>query len=108
MQAQHESLATGRWHTFSLAEQMGNIGSEMSRAVRAGTDRARRDAAVDRGRELLDLTIADPRWRTRLRELTRVRELIGDASFGGVAYGTTFADLDHYFYPFACAAQAQR
>ncbi|MGE3842239.1 MAG: hypothetical protein AB7I50_11685 [Vicinamibacterales bacterium] len=27
-------LADGRWHQLSLAEQFGNIGSEISRAVR--------------------------------------------------------------------------
>jgi hypothetical protein len=30
----HRDLAAGRWWQLSLAEQLGNIGSEVSRAVR--------------------------------------------------------------------------
>ena len=30
----HKELASGKWRTLSLAEQMGNIGSEVSRARR--------------------------------------------------------------------------
>ena len=32
---QHQSLAEGRWFTLSLAEQLANIGSEVSRAIRS-------------------------------------------------------------------------
>jgi hypothetical protein len=31
---QHRELAAGRWWELSIAEQLGNIGSEVSRAVR--------------------------------------------------------------------------
>lgn len=34
IQPQHKGLATGRWAQMSLAEQMLNIGSEISRANR--------------------------------------------------------------------------
>lgn len=30
----HHELASGRWENMSLAEQMGNIGSEISRVIR--------------------------------------------------------------------------
>ena len=33
--------------------------------------------------ELLDLTLADPRWRGRLREISRARELLCDAAWEG-------------------------
>lgn len=29
----HKDLANGRWKTFTLAQQMGNIGSEVYRAI---------------------------------------------------------------------------
>lgn len=34
MDYQHKSLAEGRWEELSLSQQMGNIGSEVSMAVR--------------------------------------------------------------------------
>jgi hypothetical protein len=58
--------------------------------------------------ELLDLTIGDPRWKGRRKELTRVRELLCDAMLGGKEYGSDLGSLDRYFYPFAVAARAGR
>jgi hypothetical protein len=105
---QHESLAAGRWFTFSLAEQLANIGSEVQRAMRARGDEKRFDNAVSRALELFHLTISDPRWRKRLKEIVRVRELFCDAALGGNEYGTTFEDLNKYFYYFAYAARINR
>jgi len=31
----HAELATGRWNTLTLAEQLANVGSEVDRAVAA-------------------------------------------------------------------------
>lgn len=75
---QHQELLSGRWFTMTLAEQLGNIGSEYSRAV-AGlkrNDQARFKSAQVRFLELLDFTINDPRWDYyRKRELLRLREI---------------------------------
>jgi acyl-CoA hydrolase len=73
-----------------------------------GRNEARAAAAFERALELLDLTLADPRWRGRLREIARARELLCDAASGGRAYGTTLADLDRYFLWFAIAARRGR
>lgn len=108
MKYQHATLAAGRWHCLSLAEQLGNIGSEVSRAIRAQGDVSRYEAAVFRALELFDLTIADPRWRKRLKEITRARELFCYAVYGRGEYGTTLEDLDRYFYNFAYAARAHK
>lgn len=105
---QHSSLASGRWGQFTLAEQLGNIGSEVSRALKAKGDKQRFDGAVRRALELFDLTIADPRWRKRLKEICRARELFCDAVYGGELYGTDLKDMDRYFYYFAYAARANR
>jgi hypothetical protein len=104
----HQSLAEGRWFTFSLMEQLGNIGSEVSRCIRARGDDKRLEGAATRALELFDLTLSDPRWCKRLKEIARARELFCDAFFGGKEYGTTFEDLDKYFYYFAYAARANR
>ncbi len=104
----HKGLAAGRWQTMTLAEQMGNIGSEVSRAARAQpTDSKRCEAAALRAMELIDLTVSDIRWhkRHRLKELGRARELMRDALTGGHEYQTTWQDLTHYFDPFAFVAR---
>jgi acyl-CoA hydrolase len=67
-----------------------------------------RTAAFERALELLDLTLADPRWRGRLRELARAREVLCDAADGGREYGATLADLDRYFLDFALLARRGR
>ena len=109
MPVEHRELAHGRWQLLSLAEQLGNIGSEVSRAAAwQGRDRALYAAALDRALELLDLTIADPRHRVGRPELTRVRELLAAAAYGGESYGTTLADLDRYFLAFALVARRGR
>jgi len=107
-QFQHQTLGSGRWFTFSLAEQLGNIGSEVSRAIRARGDEKRFAGAVSRALELFDFTIGDPRWRKRLKELTRARELFCAAVLGSNEYQTSLEDLDRYFYYFAFAARAKR
>jgi len=98
----HPTLAAGRWKTLTFCEQMGNIGSEISRAAKAPT-RERCERAVDRALELLDLTIANERG-LRQRELLRVRELIADVFFGGMEYGETFESLLPFFDAFAIVA----
>lgn len=105
---QHQSLSEGRWFELSLAEQLGNIGSEVSRMIRARGNEKRFENAVLRALELFDLTISDPRWRQRLKELTRARELLCDAIYGGPEYGTSLEDLSKYFDYFALAARLKR
>ena len=107
-QIQHSSLADGRWFTLSLAEQLGNIGSEVNRAIRSRGKKQRFDNAVYRAFELFELTISDIRWRRRLKELTRAREFLCDAVLGGAEYGTTLEDLNKFFYYFAYAARVHR
>jgi hypothetical protein len=61
--------------------------------------------ALDRGLELLALTITDPKHRGRLRELTRLREVLLDSFLGENRYGSTEASWHRYFHPFALAAR---
>ena len=107
--AHHPGLAGGRWQTLSLAEQLANVGSEVGRLRRAaGRDEPLAARAFERALELLDLTLADPRWRGRLREIARARELLCDAALGAGVYGTTLEDLDRYFLAFAMLARSGR
>lgn len=101
----HKDLAGGRWYQMTLSEQMGNIGSEVSRVSLAeGKNKKRFNSAVDRALELFDLTLSDPRWRGRLREIGRAREVFCDAVYGGKEYGSSLKELQGYFDHFALAA----
>lgn len=105
----HPGLDAGRWGQFTLVEQLANVGSEVGRMVRwRERDPRLMTAAFDRALELLDLTLADPRWRDRLREIARVRELLCAATLGERGYGTTLEDLDRYLLAFAVAARNGR
>lgn len=102
-------LAKRRWFTLSLAEQLGNAGSEFGRAAgaRRRGDEPRFESAATRFFELMILTVADPRWRgQRRRELARVKELSGDALYGDDKEAA--ASLEKYFFQFALLARAGR
>lgn len=102
----HTGLAAGRWFELSLMEQLGNIGSEVGRARSwQGKDAIRFRRATDRALELFDLTLSDARWRGRLKEIGRAREVFCDAVLGGKEYRGSLADLERYFTHFALAAR---
>lgn len=105
----HPGLTAGRWSRLSLAEQLANVGSEVGRARRwRGRDDRLANGAFHRALELLDLTLADPRWRHRLREIARARELLCDAVEGGGTYGATMEAMDRYFLAYAVLARRDR
>lgn len=108
MNTHHPSLVAGRWQTLSLAEQLGNVGSEVFRAIRwHHKEPASFQQAFERALELMDLTIADPRWRRR-RELTRVREVVCDYLVGENTFQADAASLQGYFDQFAVLARNKR
>ena len=104
----HESLAAGRWQAFSLVEQLGNIGSEVDRAIRAH-EHGRQDrfeAALGRALELFDLTVSDPRWKLhQRREILRAREQFCRIFFDETAEPDLASYLSKYFLQFALAAR---
>ena len=112
MAPMHREAAGGRWWELSVAEQLGNIGSEVSRALR-WRDRDPRlcQGALERALELFDLSLADPRHRrtvARLREIARAREVVVDFLAGSNQYRSTGPSLQRYFDAYAIAARRQR
>lgn len=103
----HKGLSNGGWQKLTLQEQLGNVGSEVLRTARA-KDRDLFWKAVWRALELFDLTLADFRWRGRLREVARAREVFCDAVYGGKLYKSDFASLQKYFDQFALAASLKK
>ena len=101
---QHQILTNGRWHTLTLCQQLGNVGSEVGRAIHAKTD-VEKIAATFRALELLDLTLADQRWHGRGTEIARAREVVCDYLVGDNEFESTDASLEQYFAHFALAAR---
>lgn len=104
----HKELASGKWQNLSLVEQLGNIGSEVSRASRwQNKDKKLFWGAVERALELFDLTLGDNRWKGRRLEIARAREVFCDAVSDRKEYGSSLEDLDRYFLQFALAARGK-
>ena len=106
---QHRELAAGRWWQLSLAEQLGNIGSEISRASKwSGRNAELSRGALERALELFDLSLDDPRHRqsvARLREIARAREVVVDFFDGPNTWQSTAEDLQRYFDAYALSAR---
>ena len=107
MEPKHKKLSSGNWFKLTLAEQLGNVGSEVSRAANwQGKDEKLFWGAVERALELFDLTLADPNLKGRQREIARAREVFVDAVYGGEKYKSSIRDLVKYFDTFALAARS--
>lgn len=108
----HTELADGRWAELPLARQMGNIGSEISRALRwkAKEKPERMASCIDRALELIDLSL---RWAQMdesrkkhpgaIRELARLRDVVCDFFFGENEYDSDGEAMLRYFDQFAMA-----
>ena len=101
----HGESIKDSWQKMTIAQQLGNIGSEVSRAkLSQGKNPERFQNAVARALELFDLTLFDPRWKNfhgRLIEIGRMREIFCDAISGGKEYDSTLAGIQKYFDQFA-------
>lgn len=107
MSAQHKELVSGRWAEMSLAEQMANVGSEVSRALnwqkKGKKDLSER--AFHRALELLDMTIAPIKKYSRLKELLRVREAMVDFFCGTNQFSSSELLWRKYFDHFVYLAR---
>ena len=110
MTVRHQELATGRWFRLSLVEQLANVGSEIERTMRwkekGNAEYGRR--AFERMLELLDLSIADEKHRSRLKELTRMREVLANYFWFDNSYGSSDESWRRYFHAFTYAAALGR
>jgi len=97
-----------KWQQMTIFEQMGNIGSEVGRAVSAlkSSDENRLNGALLRGLDLLDAT-AEFWAKTkpgRCREILRSREQFVQMA----SNKQPDISLDNYFFQFALAARKDR
>jgi len=110
MNYQHRELAKGKWFELSLIEQLANVGSEVERAINwrnKGNAQYSR-LAFERALELLGLTIDDPKNKFRLKEPTRLYELLVDYFAGYNIYGSSDKLWHNYFLAFAYAVRIGR
>jgi len=107
MSVQHKELASGRWAEMSLAEQMANIGSEVSRALnwekKGKEDLSQR--AFNRLLELIDMTVSSVKKYPKLKELLRVREALVDFFSGTNQFCSSELLWRKYFDHFAYLAR---
>jgi hypothetical protein len=90
-----------RWRKFSLPEQMANIGADIGRAINwKGKDKKTSRLYFDKGLELLDFTIVDPKNKKRIKELLRVREMLADYFYFENIYKSNDKLWNNYFYNF--------
>ncbi|MBL7141747.1 hypothetical protein ISS21_01470 [Patescibacteria group bacterium] len=100
-------MTLNKWQKLSLAEQMGNIGSEISRAghwEKMG-DFNNREKALGRAIELVDLTLVDKHWPNGLKELVRLREVLGDLMIKANIYNISLKSLEDFCLDFAIMAR---
>jgi len=89
-------------------EQLGNVGSEVDRAISARLHgrNERCERARDRALELFDLTATDPRRKLhQRREILRAREQFCRLFFDETAEPDLASYLSTYFLQFAVAAR---
>lgn len=105
---QHQDLVAGKWFTLTLAEQLGNVGSDFDRALRWKEKKQSQlfSSAVARTLELLDLTLDDSRWHNhRLKELTCLRAEVRSALSSTSEKSAATIGLQKYFFSMATLAR---
>ena len=100
----HSAETHADWKNHSIAYQMGNIGSEVSRSFKwhAKGNQARADKAIDRALELFDFTVeANIDNHARLTEILKARDEFCDYFFADNSYHTDPAKMQKYYDGFA-------
>jgi len=104
------NINTKRWQSLSLIQQLANIGSEVLRASswQERGDILQKEKSAEHALELIDSTVADPRWAGRYNELLRLREIVCDKLYNGNSYNTDTGTIENYFLPFALISQEDK
>ena len=91
-----------RWKQMTLAEQMANIGSEISRAIhwRNKDNIEFSNNAVNRALELISLTIEAVTLNSNYKELTRLKEFLKDYFYFNNEYSSSDIQWEKYFNHF--------
>lgn len=103
-------MILGRWENLSLAEQLGNIGSEISRARHweKKQDLANRNKALERSIFLIDNTISCRQQGYSLKEVVRLREVISDLLLTAHQYEINLEDIEKFCLHFGILARMRK
>ena len=95
-----------KWNKLSFASQMGNIGSEINRAIywRELGDKKNKEESLWRALELIDLIA----MQRKSVELLRLREVVCDLFMSANNYKISSELLKKYFLDFALLAQNKK
>jgi len=92
-----------KWQNLTIFEQLGNIASEISRAIvweKKMDDKTKKNSLA-RALELINLTLANKNLKNGLKEITRLQELVADNYAGEKTYDVSLEDLYNCLLPFA-------
>jgi hypothetical protein len=109
MSSNYYQVDRERWAKMTINEQMGNIGSEVGRAIiahRSG-NKSREDRAIDRAIDLFSATIESlvgTNYSYRLKEVLRARDEFLRLFFDGT-FEADAKNIERYFMNFAFAAR---
>ncbi len=100
-------MSEEKWHEKTLAWQLGNIGSEIVRAINREEkgDLNGKQNAIERALELLDFTLTDKNNFSRLKEVARLREVLAGIYVGSDYYQVNLQAIQNYLLPFAVLAR---
>lgn len=106
----HTTLSPDHWFKFSLVQQLANVGCDVERAIqwKKKKNPEYSQKALERALELIDLTVADPKNRKRLKEILRTREALVDFFMYDNQYNSTDELWQKYFFAFNYAAALER
>ncbi|MFA5009712.1 MAG: hypothetical protein WC553_00575 [Patescibacteria group bacterium] len=97
-----------RWSQLTLPQQLGNVGSEVSRMLKwRDKDPIIAERAFERMLELIDLTLQNQTNGPRLREIARAREVLVQTWLErSTSDNAEWASLNRYFFYFALLGNA--
>lgn len=104
----HKNLDLEAWQNQDIFAVMGNIGSEVSRAIKWKSKNREKQCkeALYRSLELFDLSINNKNLTSaQLGELLRAREVWVDFIFGDNDYNSSTTNIQRYFDQFAIARE---
>ena len=103
----HPGLTAEKWQNYSRELQLGNIGAEVLRMINR-QNQGEIDSAklsLERVLELIDLTVNDPKWPGKQKELLRMREILCARIFAPSEFAIPDEQLIKYFNAFGILAR---
>jgi hypothetical protein len=102
------SINREKWFARSLADQLGNIGSEVDRYISLTKRNQNENAlnAIYRAIDLLDLSKQNPNLSSaQRREIAITKEALTDCVLSDNSYGNSLEYFSKYFMQFAMVAR---